>query len=387
MSTWREERRRDEAARAEQARKDREAEREFELKRARLAAEQRRRDREAEERRKADRQRRRRERRQALLDTVTEHRVAVAIYGIALVSFVMSAPAMADYGHRLYAGSAWPWTGWLLPVVTELSMWACAFAVHHTRRTTPGASVFWLQVGVALATALAAGLNAMKGITVGWDASVVMGVVSIAGVLLHQMTVAGQPRSREQRDAARIERQIARRERRAREAAIKSAKVEIAADGTATLVFDPGVYQVGRNRKARLTRVVSAVDRPGPRDAMDEAIEALIDGEIARELTVGSSPGEDEETGPGGGVATLDRPAPQSSPTPQSSSGNTSRRGVRLGGRQSRSMDQLRAELTRLVQAGQVDPSSAESIRRGLRCAKSVARSLRDEYRQSGGER
>ena len=365
MSTWREERRRDEAARAEQARKDREA----------------------EERRKADRQRRRRERRKALLDTVTEHRVAVAIYGIALVSFVMSAPAMADYGHRLYAGSAWPWTGWLLPVVTELSMWACAFAVHHTRRTTPGASVFWLQVGVALATALAAGLNAMKGITVGWDASVVMGVVSIAGVLLHQMTVAGQPRSREQRDAARIERQIARRERRAREAAIKSAKVEIAADGTATLVFDPGVYQVGRNRKAKLTRV-AAVDRPGPRDAMDEAIEALIDGEIARELTVeSSSPGEDEETGPGGGVATLDRPAPQSSPTPQSSSGNTSRRGVRLGGRQSRSMDQLRAELTRLVQAGQVDPSSAESIRKGLRCAKSVARSLRDEYRQSGGER
>lgn len=379
MSTWREERRRDEAARAEQARKDREAEREFELKRARLAAEQRRRDREAEERRKADRQRRRRERRKALLDTLTEHRVAVAIYGIALVSFVMSAPAMADYGHRLYAGSAWPWTGWLLPVVTELSMWACAFAVHHTRRTTPGASVFWLQVGVALATALAAGLNAMKGITVGWDASVVMGVVSIAGVLLHQMTVAGQPRSKAERAEAVIARQAARKVEKAREAAIADAAVEITADGTARLVFEPGVYRLGRDRGPRLRPTVNPLDRPGPRDVMDDEIAALIAAETAR--------AEQRDDPEGGGVATLDRPAPQSSPTPQSSSGNTSRRGVRLGGRQSRSMDQLRAELTRLVQAGQVDPSSAESIRKGLRCAKSVARSLRDEYRQSGGER
>src|SRR5690606_41545260 len=118
---------------------------------------------------------------------------------------------------------------------------------------------------------------------------------------------------------------------------------------------------------------------PGPRDVMDDGIAGLIAAETAR--------AEQRDDPEGGGVATLDRPAPQSSPTPQSSSGNTSRRGVRLGGRQSRSMDQLRAELTRLVQAGQVDPSSAESIRKGLRCAKSVARSLRDEYRQSGGER
>lgn len=379
------------AERQEQKREDKRADVELELRQKEFDAEQarkdrkdasaeKRKDREAAEKRKQERRERRSKAIKAMSATLTENKVALSIYGIALVSFVMSAPAMADYGTRLYEGSAWPWTGWLLPIVTELSMWACAFAVHHTRRTTPGASVFWLQVGVALATALAAGLNAMKGFTVGWDASVVMGVVSIAGVLLHQMTVAGKPRSREQRDADKIARQIARKEFDARQAAIRDARVEITAEGAARLVFEPGVYRVGRERKARLGRVGDVLDRPGARDVMDDEIAALIDAEIAAEVTRDRDNDTDDDA-PGGGVATLDRPGPESTPAQQKSSGNASRRGVRLGGRQSRSMDELRAELARLVQVGEVDPRYTESIRKGLRCAKPTAKRLRDEYR------
>ncbi len=398
LANYREQKRRDAAERAEQARrdrevaaeqarKDREADREFELRKAKLAADQARKDREAAEKRKAERQEKRCQRRAELLETLTENKVALSIYGLALVSLLMSAPAMAEYGHKLYGASAWPWTGWLLPIVTEISMWACAFAVHHRRVTQPGASVFWLQVGVGLSTALAAALNAMKGFHAGVDASVVMGVVSVAGVLLHQMTVAGQPRSREQKAADRIARQIARKEFDARRAAIRDAKVEITADGTAQLVFEPGVYRVGRPRNARLAKVSPALDKPGPRDRMDDEIAALIDAEIAAELARESIPGgvdEGDEDAPGGGVATLDRPAPESTPKQQKSSGNGGRRGVRLGGRQSRSLDELRAELERLVQAGEVDPRYTESIRKGLRCAKPTAKRLRDEHLAEG---
>lgn len=364
----REQKREDKRLAAELALKEREQERAFQLQSQEQEADQARQDREATERRKAERQERRRARRRELLETVTANKVALSIYGIALVSFVMSAPAMADYGRRIYAGSAWPLTGWLLPIVTELAMWACAFAVHHRRRTAPGTSVFWLQVGVALATALAAALNAMKGITVGWDASVVMGVVSIAGVLLHQMTVAGEPRTRRERDAGRIERRIDRKVRKARQAAIADAAVEIDAEGKATLVFEPGVYRVGRECGRRLRPEASPLDRPGPRDALDDELAALIDAETARTA--------EGETGAGGGVATLEKPAPETGAKGKKPGKTPSRR----GGRQTRTLDDLRAELDALITRKPEAASWSKSrIARELGCDKRRASVLWDE--------
>ncbi len=379
MSTFKEELRKDRAAKAEQARADRLAEAEQRRRDRELEAEQRRKDQAAakaearkdqreREARKAARKVARRAAAKAVAATMVENKVALSIYSIALVSFVMSAPAMAAYGDRLYAGSAWPFTGWLLPIVTELSMWACAFAVHHRRRTTPGASVFWLQAGVALATGLAAGLNALKGITIGWDASVVMGVVSIAGVLLHQMTVAGQPRSKRERAEARIERMAARKVEQAREAAIADAAVEIGTDGTARLVFEPGVYRLGRHRAERLRREVSPLDRPGPHDVLDDEIAALIDAETAR--------AEQQEELSGGGVATTETPRPETPPH-----GNRPAKTGNRGGRPTRPWEALRAEFKALIEANpDAARWSARRIAREMRCGKDKAARLRDEF-------
>ncbi|WP_024875350.1 hypothetical protein [Saccharomonospora piscinae] len=389
MSTYKEELRRDRAAKAEQARADRLAEAEQRRHDRELEAEQRRKDQAAaaadarrdqreREARKQDRKQKRKAALTAVLATVGENRVAVAIYGIALVSFVMSAPAMADYGHRIYAGSAWPFTGWLLPVVTELSMWACAFAVHHRRRTAPGTSVLWLLVGVGLSTALAAALNAMKGLTVGWDASVVMGVVSIAGVLLHQMTVAGHPRTRGDREAARIARQVARKEKAARQAAIADAAVEITDDGTARLVFEPGVYRIGRDRDPRLRPEVPPLDRPGPRDVLDDEIAALLDAEATR---------TDHDDASGGGVATLDRPGGETGPETGGDGKKPGETPKRRGGRRARPMGELRADLAALIQAHPEAVSwSGSRLARELGCDKRRALSLRNELNQSKGE-
>ncbi|WP_433409059.1 hypothetical protein ACQPZU_01825 [Saccharomonospora azurea] len=382
MSSYKEELRKDRAARAEQEpedrlaeaeqrRRDREAEAEQRRKDAAAAKAEARKDQREREARKAARKAARQTAVKAVAATIGENKVALSIYSIALVSFVMSAPAMAAYGDRIYAGSAWAFTGWLLPVVTELSMWACAFAVHHRRRTAPGASVFWLRVGVALATALAAGLNAMKGITVGWDASVVMGVVSIAGVLLHQMAVAGQPRSKAERAEAEIARRAARKVEKAREAAIADAAVEITADGTARLVFEPGIYRLGRDRGPRLHPTVNPLDRPGPRDVMDDEIAALIAAETAR--------AEQRDEPDGGGVATAEPPRPE---TP-SRSNRPAETGHR-GGRPTRPLDALRAEFEALLQTQpEAARWSARRIARELRCGKDKAARLRDEFNTS----
>lgn len=403
MSTWREEKRKDAEVKAEQARKDAELqaeqeradrrdEREYQLKREKQAADQARKDAEAAEKRKQERKRERRERRQRFVKKLQAHTVDLLIYPIALASFVLAAPAMAHYGGEVYAlgGDGLSPLGWVLPVITELGMWAFALAVQITRSRTPDAPVVRLQMGVWAFGAIAFTLNLVHGLDAEWSYGVVMGVVAVSGVIAHQLTVAAPPRSRAERAEARVARQVDRKVARARRQAIKAAPVEIDADGTARLVFEPGVYRVGRERKAGLSREGDVLDRPGSRDVMDAELAALIDAEIAREVAAESTPGgvdESDEGAPGGGVATLDRPGPESTPTPQTSSGNAARRPVRLGGRQSRSMDELRAELARLVQAGEVDPTSAESIRKGLRCAKGAARTLRDGWLTERGER
>lgn len=145
-------------------------------------------------------------RRAKALTWASSHVVELLIYPIALLSFALAAPAMAAYGHTLYGPP-----GVLLAGITELGMWAFALAVTTTRHQRPQRSVAGLQAGVVVFATVAAGLNLLHGLHQSWSTGVVMAVVSIAGVLAHQLTLAGAPRTRAERRAGRAWRRWPRR--------------------------------------------------------------------------------------------------------------------------------------------------------------------------------
>ncbi|SFJ76590.1 hypothetical protein SAMN05421835_108182 [Amycolatopsis sacchari] len=309
------------------------------------------------------------------------HVVELLIYPIALLSFVLAAPAMAAYGQAVFGTGA----GMALPGLTELGMWAFAVAVVISRRREPHRPTGGLQTGVWVFAAVAFALNFVHGLAAAWDHGVVMGIASIAGVVAHQLTLAAPRRSRIERQTARIERAAARKITRVRRAAVRQAVAEIDRDGAARLVYAPGRYVLAR--RGRLEQAIV----PG----LPVSESADWDRELADLLTIhgtGSStstrggiepdpaPGDSVE---GGTVATLDREPEQHKSTPDRPRRTTS------GGRKVRSIEQLRAELARAIRTNpdRVDPTSAESIRKALRCSPKNARQLRDEHRQGGDTR
>jgi hypothetical protein len=364
--SWRDERRRDRAAEAEQARANAMNAAEVEAIRERARAEI---DRTAHEQRRearvAGKDAARRRRVRLLIAArawMAGHAVDLLIYPLALVSAVMAVPAMAAFGYDVYGTAA----GYALPVITELGMWAFAAAVQYTRRRHPDRPVWALQVGVWSFATVAAVLNALHGLARGVDAGAVMAVASVAGVMAHQLVTAAPRRSRAERDAARMARREARKVAAVRAAAVRAAVAEIDQDGTARLVFAPGRYRMDRRR-------LTAAAVPGlpVTPVLDTAWDAL-DRELSDLLT-------DPDPGPAavsGSVGTLD---PGSTDRPRS----TRRR--RRTTRQTRSIEELRAELRARIEAdpGSIDPTSAESIRRALRCSPARARRLRDDH-QSG---
>ncbi|MEV5296468.1 hypothetical protein [Amycolatopsis methanolica] len=298
------------------------------------------------------------------------HVVELLIYPIALLSFVLAAPAMARYGVKVFASGL----GALLPGITELGMWAFAIAVVIQRRRHPDRSVWGLVAGVLVFGAVAFGINFTHGLTTAWDHGVVMGTASIAGVVAHQLTLATAPKSGQQRREARIERAAARKVARIRRAAVKNAVAEIDADGSARLLYAPGRYTLTRWRALEPATV------PG----LPVAESADWDRELADLLatTGATATGSGQEIDPnhtagdsieGGSIATLDRPGDQQ---------KSSNRRPKIGGRPGRSIEQLRAELDRVLKArpGSIDPTKAEQIRKALRCSPKSARELRDDY-------
>ncbi len=164
-------RRLDEAARAEQARKNAmvlaeietakdaaQAERE----RADLAhsAELRRQVRAEKDARRATARTRRDAHVAAVRGWVGAHVVDLLIYPLALVSALMAVPAMAAYGYSLYHSA----TGLALFFITELGMWAFSLAVHITRHRHPERPVWALQIGVWAFTAAGFGVNFGHGV-------------------------------------------------------------------------------------------------------------------------------------------------------------------------------------------------------------------------------
>ena len=249
----REQRRLDQAARAEETRRNavvlaeietaKEAAR-AERGRADMAhgAEMRRQDRAERDARRATARARRDARAAAVRAWVGAHVVDLLIYPLALVSAVMAVPAMAAYGYSLYHSV----TGLALFFITELGMWAFSIAVHITRHRHPERPVWALQVGVWAFTAAGFGVNFGHGVeTTGsvFDGAV-MGVASVAGVVAHQLVTASPRRSRTERHDARMAARVARKVARVQRAAVRTAVAHIDADGTARLVFTTGTYTV-----------------------------------------------------------------------------------------------------------------------------------------------
>jgi hypothetical protein len=153
----------------------------------------------------------------ALKVWAAESVVELLVYPIALLSFVLAAPAMTAWGRDVYGTGL----GVLLPGITELGMWAFAIAVLVSRRRNPGRPVGWLQAGVWTFAAVAFTSNLMHGLSARWEYGAVMGVVSVAGVVAHQLSLATPLRSRTERQAARVERAAARKVARVRRVAVR----------------------------------------------------------------------------------------------------------------------------------------------------------------------
>lgn len=302
--------------------------------------------------------------------------VELLIYPVALLSFVLAAPAMAVWGRQVYGGGL----GVLLPGITELGMWAFAIAVVVSRRRAPDRPVAWLQAGVGVFAAVAFGANLLHGLSAGWQVGIVMGVVSVAGVAAHQLTLAAPVRSRTERHAARIERAAARKVTRVRRAAVAHAVAEIDPDGRARLVYAPGRYVLTRTGVRRRTRLEAAIvpglPVTGASADWDRELADLL-ASTGTATATGQAPGVEADPtdaeSTGAGVATLD-PGPDLHES-------TPGRG-RVDRKPGRSIDQLRAELAFAIEAGTVNPWSAESIRKALRCGARSARRLRDDYRK-----
>lgn len=390
--SWREERRRDRAAEAEiEAMRERaraESDRAAHAQRAQLRREAVRERRTARDARKSAARQRRVRLLRATRDWLTARAVDLLIYPLAVVSAVMAVPAMAAFGHDVYGTAA----GYALPVITELGMWAFAIAVQYTHRRHPDRPVWALQLGVWSFATVAAVLNALHGLARGADAGLVMAVASVAGVVAHQLVTAAPRRSRAERDAARMARREARKVAAARGAAVRAAVAEIDADGSARLVFAPGRYRL-RTRWPRRSRLTAqAVSGLPVVPALDSTWDAL-DRELA-DLLANPDQQPTSDRGPvaeTGSVATLDRDA--ASPAvdradEQRKSPRRPRQRPTRGTRKARSIDELRAELRARIDAdpGSIDPTSAESIRRALRCSPARARQLRDDHRSGGKE-
>ncbi|MFD8500138.1 DUF2637 domain-containing protein [Amycolatopsis sp. NPDC059657] len=187
--TRREELRADRVADAEQRRADRAAELAEQREDRRLAFEQ---QQETKAAQKADRDAQRDKRKaararlgKAIVSGARTHALDLLFVPVILVPAILAWSAMAAYGKQVFGG-----VGVLLPLFSEAAMWAFAFAV--TLGTRRGEPTGWLKAGVWVFAAVAAGLNFLHGYSDGhhWDIGVVMAVVSIGGVVVHQLITA-----------------------------------------------------------------------------------------------------------------------------------------------------------------------------------------------------
>lgn len=293
-----------------------------------------------------------------------QHAVELLIYPLALVSAVMAIPAMAIYGWDVYDNP----TGLALPLISELAVWAFSIAILVSRRRHPDRPTVMLTAGMLTFGAVAFGLNFAHGLHDSVLTGLVMAVVSVSGVVAHQLAVASPPRSRAERAEARIARRAQRRSARARQIAADHAVVALAADGTTQLVYTPGLYTLTKGR------LVPAEPTGGPVDRWDAALAELTAAGLDPDVPGASTPTTDPITGPelGGsaGLAVLDPPPPvDSTPAPAPTEPAPAR---------TRTPKQVLADARRIARK-HGKRVSAEQLRRDLRIAPALARDLRDQ--------
>jgi hypothetical protein len=163
------------------------------------------------------------------------------------VPALLSWTGMASYGHSEFGPP-----GLALPALSEGGMWAFAAATTITRRKHPDKPVWHLRLGTLIFAAYGAALNYLHGLGHGGlltGAS--MALISVAGVTAHQLITAGPRRSRAEREQAKIDRVVGRRERNARRAAVRNARIQLDDSGHACLVFEPGTAWLSRDRLGR----------------------------------------------------------------------------------------------------------------------------------------
>jgi hypothetical protein len=162
----------------------------------RLDAEEKRRQDRARERddRRAERRRDRAEARSALVRQMSEHATNLMVAPLIAVPGWLGWDAMSEFGAQLYGGP-----GHALPVLSEAGMWLFDFAVIRARRENPGAAVWPLYGGMAFFAAVCAALNFSHGdlgpipgkVPPGIGAGLVYALVSISGIIAHQIVEFG----------------------------------------------------------------------------------------------------------------------------------------------------------------------------------------------------
>ncbi|MCK9895207.1 hypothetical protein [Frankia sp. AgB32] len=167
-----------------------------------------------------------------------EHSVDLMVYPMAVVCGVISIPAMAHYGKQIYGNA----TGYGLPVISELGMWAFAAAVAHTEKHYPDRPTSRYTMGIFVFASVGAVMNYLHGSADGHGATrgIMMAIVSVAGVIAHQIAIAKPRVSRAERAQRRLDQLAHRKLVKARRVAIRRAAVDLAGDGSAELVYTPG---------------------------------------------------------------------------------------------------------------------------------------------------
>jgi hypothetical protein len=266
MTSWHEERRQDRLTSAQIEREREAARAKDRIAQAQAQARLQREERQARATARQQARKARAARRAARGLWLRAHTVDALFVPVIVVPAVLAWTAMAAYGRLIYGP-----LGFALPAFSEGAMWAFAAATTITSRRHPERPVWHLRAGTVLFAGVAAALNFAHAVTrlhgapppPGPVTGVVYAMVSVAGVTVHQLVTAGPCRSRAERQAARTARAARRREASARRAALRGAVARLGEDGSARLVFEPGVAEVARRwGRVTLTPVQGAADAP-----------------------------------------------------------------------------------------------------------------------------
>ena len=251
--SWRDQRRLDRQVDAQIARDDRAAQAQVGIAAAEAAARLRRENLAARQAGRRTARKQAAARRAERVAWVREHVTDLLFVPVIAVPAALAWTGMSAYGSQLY-GQA----GIALPAFSEGAMWAFAGAttirLNLTARDGTERPVWHLRAGTAVFAVEGGVLNFLHGLSsalghlAGPVTGAVMALISVAGVVAHQLITAGPRRSRAARAAARTDRAIARRERTIRRIAVRSATAVLDVAGNARLVHTPGVVTVTRRR-------------------------------------------------------------------------------------------------------------------------------------------